>query len=166
MNFCVQIDSREKKPLQFPRTLTIASPNAPARSKKTLRASITTQTLTMETGDYRLANHDLLIERKGGLFEVAKNTLTRDRDRFIAQLRRLNDACSHPILFLEGAPSDLLNTKDKEDRLAIDSLQRLCYTHHVRLLVLPCRTHPQRSFAAQWLLREMINYGLHEPRTT
>lgn len=105
----VIIDTREKQPLRFPRTLlwrpgTILSPRN--RAGHTLRISSVTRTL--HAGDITIRGCERLVagECKRSLSELLKNFTTKDKRRQAPALCRFVESCRHPILFLEMLPSE------------------------------------------------------------
>lgn len=116
----------------------------------------------MKTGDYALQGHEdlVLIERKGGLREVAGNCLTKDgRRRFISQVDRLKEQAKMPYLMLEGTPSSLQKpvTNVPKPFLALDALQRILLERSVPLLLLPANTIAARRAMGEWVARLLIN---------
>lgn len=99
----VEIDDREKNPLLFPEQ-TVWSPE-PCKTRELLQ--IETKRVTLDAGDYRLADYpeSCVIERKGSLDELAQNLLTKDRTRFANAFIRFVKACRHPVLVVEAPAS-------------------------------------------------------------
>lgn len=97
----VEIDSREKNPLQFPSDIVFST-------KPYHRQLVRVQTRRVElaAGDYRLARYPkaCVIERKSGIDELAKNLLDpSDRVRFTAAWDRFLNCCQIPVLLLDAS---------------------------------------------------------------
>ena len=103
----VQIDSREKYPIQFPAHVKVEDPDVP-RSFKLLPVSI--ERVALKSGDYRLKEFPdaCIIERKASLLELNKNLMNqKDSARQCRAFAKLRDACSYPVLLLETSPWEL-----------------------------------------------------------
>jgi ERCC4-type nuclease len=109
----ILVDDREKTPLIFPAHLTVHNPTVPwAPSSRIIR--LHTAPARLETGDYVLASHPNrgCVERKAHLSELAGNLFDERRYRlFTAELERLRDLFSHPLLLLEGSPTRPFKTR-------------------------------------------------------
>lgn len=151
-DYTITIDTREQKPPPFPSTLRIVT--TPAPSLRTSRARIFTHRDSLTTADYALLGHEdrALIERKGSLREIASNTLTRDRPRFIRSLDRLATACLYPYLLLEASPTAIV----AEHEPPFDSLLHLLVERRISLLLLPSSTQAQRLSLGRILARLLI----------
>ncbi len=131
----VQIDSREKYPLQFPSNVRIEHPDIPRL--QTL-ISVSTEKCALKAGDYRLREcPDIcIIERKASLLELNKNLMDpKDSVRQAKAFGKLRDACSSPILLLETSPWELLSPSARlkviDPELVVNRLLRLA--HHYKL---------------------------------
>lgn len=158
-------DTREKKPLAFPATLPCLNDQLPPTSKASLSVRLEVVDSALTTGDYVLQGHEdqVLIERKGGLREIAGNCLTRDgRRRFISQIDRLKAQAKHPYLMLEGSPLDLQKPVSNVPKpfLALDAIQRILLERGVPLLLLPSTTVASRRAMGEWVARLLINGAL------
>ena len=158
-------DSREKKPLIFPETLSFLDTSKPPWHRKSVRVRIRVQSHPLKTGDYCLLDHEdnVLIERKGTLREVAGYCLRKDGcRRFISQIDRLKSECQKPFLLLEGTPVDLQRpTKYVENPgLALDSFHRILFERQVPLILLPSATTTARRAVGEWTARLLINGAL------
>lgn len=154
--YTVVVDSREKKPLPFPKHLVVGREGG----KGTTTLCVETITDRLVTGDYVLRGHEAgtIVERKGSLMEVVKNVRGRDRTRFLAALDRVAEEAARPVLFLEGTPSDLARAEHRDPTLrgGLDELMRVCAQRNVHFLLLPARTPGNRRSAAEFILRMLI----------
>jgi hypothetical protein len=117
----VQIDSRERYPVLFPANVRVSDPHRPGRKQL---IKVKTETLKLDTGDYRLKEYPecCVIERKGAQRELFKNLFnTRDQIRTAKALRRLS-GMSYPYLLLEVSPASLLSTRTAPSGLRPESL--------------------------------------------
>lgn len=119
----------------------------------------------LTTGDYALQGYEdqVLVERKGGLREVAGNCLTVEgRRRFISQVDRLKAQAKHPYLMLEGSPTELQKPVANVPKpfLALDAIQRILLERGVPLLLLPSTTITARRAMGEWVARLLINGAL------
>lgn len=132
-NLLIEVDNREKKPISFPGTIHLWS------GKRRRLHSVTAVPTRLEAGDYRLANlpKHVLIERKSGLDEIAQNVTNPDRRRFVACLDRLSQACSHPVLLVEGNLPDLMGApRYSKAQLVFDRLMDLCLPRGISVLTM------------------------------
>ncbi len=169
-DYTLIVDTREKKPLIFPANLRVLSSSAPPYQVKTNLIRVHTKKEKLETGDYLLRGYETvtMIERKGSLREVATNCLNRnDRTRFIKCLQRMKDACSEPILLLEGTPLETLRKSQHvpEPGAAVDALMRLLTEYEIKLLLLPTASSSQRRATGEWAARLLINGAIHGTRS-
>lgn len=108
----VLVDSREQKPLLFPKVLKLHLGNVlvPVGKDKLVRIPIETRTEKLDAGDYTVAEYPGLvgIERKGSIDELAQNLCTRDRYRFTEALGRFFESYRHRALFLDCTPLSVL----------------------------------------------------------
>ena len=155
-------DTREKKPLLFPRTLSFLDPSHCPTKMRAIRVNIHTVKKKLDTADYAL-DGDLtgtLIERKGSLREIAKNCLHfKDRQRFIHCLERLSGECENPIILLEGSPLTMLRPVEGVPKpyLAVDALLRLIKEYNIGILFLQSGSMAHRRAAGEWAARTLIN---------
>lgn len=160
-SYTILIDKRERKPLVFPRHIVMLDPSKPPGHQKPVTVALTAEPARLTTGDYQLKGfeHKVIVERKGSLDEIAMNTVTGDRARFIAELDRLVAECERPVLMLEGTPLSLqTSTKQTiQPGLGVDGLQRLLYQYGIPLLMLPTTTSSMRLKAGEWVARLLIN---------
>lgn len=158
-------DSREKKPLLFPETLSFLDPTKPPWFRRSVRVRLRVEKHPLKTGDYCLLGHEktALIERKGSLREVAGYCLTKDgHRRFTSQVSRLKDEAALPYLLLEGTPVDLQRPTKYVEKpgLALDSFQRILFQKGVPLILLPSATTTARKAVGEWVARLLINGAL------
>jgi hypothetical protein len=75
----------------------------------------------------------------------------------------MKDACSEPILLLEGTPLESLRkTKHVlKPGAAIDALMRLLKEYGINLLLLPTSSSAQRRATGEWAARLLINGAIH-----
>jgi ERCC4-type nuclease len=94
----VEIDSREKNPLLFPKNMLWYDDNNHA-----VQLQVSTVTKTLPFGDYRLRAYprEVVIERKAGVDELAQNLQTADSVRFQAAFKRFLEGCTRPVLLLD-----------------------------------------------------------------
>jgi ERCC4-type nuclease len=109
----VQIDTREKYPLQFPSNLRLENP---LRPRDMILLPVHAERITLPAGDYRLKEFpaSCIIERKASLLELNKNLLhPSDLPRQSAAFKKLSLACEHPVLLLETSPWEILSPSAK-----------------------------------------------------
>lgn len=129
----------------------------------TQTVSIQTRRSRLDAGDYALDGHPAaLIERKASIEEATQNCLTHDRPRFVAALKRLRDACTHPYLVLEGTPLDLLSPSARTPKpfMGLDALLRLCLEYRVTPMILPSSSISARRAIGETITRLLINASL------
>lgn len=160
----IEIDNREKKPLPFPKVIDLWDPRTRPPRASLMRAAIQTQSVTLETADYRLAAFPQLcvIERKGHLQELYSNLVPRKgRTLFIDELKRLRDQCRYPYVLLEGTPHGLMTDNRRtsphyDPNLVRDLLLEATLLHGVQILILPSSTPSQRRALAEWVAALLI----------
>jgi len=168
-DYTLIIDTREKKPLIFPANLRMLSGSSSPHLARTNLVRLHSKKEKLDTGDYLLRGYETvtMIERKGSLREVATNCLNKnDRKRFIACLERMKDACSEPILLLEGTPLETLRKSKHvpEPGAAVDALMRLLTEYEIKLLLLPTSSSAQRRATGEWAARLLINGAINGTR--
>jgi ERCC4-type nuclease len=155
-------DTREKLPLLLPKRMVMLDDTKPASEKKMVTVELHTVRQKLPTGDYVLSGSEstCIVERKGSILEISKNVLDKkDRQRFVRELVRLREETSHPVLVLEGSPSQLLDSR--EGSIAVDALIRLLQEYGVELLLLPSGITKHRRALGEWVARLLINRTLH-----
>jgi len=158
-------DTREKKPLKFPANLKVLDDSYPPHKQRMLTVRLHTVKDKLEAGDYLLQGHEdnTIIERKGSLREIAKNCLNeKDRIRFIKSLKKLQSACTHPVLMLEGTPLEMERPCQNvpNPACAIDALMRLMREYKIEMILLPGKTYTHRRACAIWVARLLITGAL------
>ena len=158
-------DTREKKPLLFPKTLAMWDPATSADRPRNIRVNLHVIREKLDTADYALQGHDksTLIERKGSLREITKNCFHfKDRQRFLDCIKRLRDSCDNPILLLEGTPTLMLKpTKEvPKPHFSVDALLRILMEYKIGFWFIPSTTIANRRAAGEWTARALINGAL------
>ncbi len=103
----IQIDTREKYPLPFPKNIRISDPDTTHHTKI---IPVKTERIKLDIGDYQLKEFpdDCVIERKGSPLEIYKNLFdARDQIRSAKAFRKLSTV-QYPYLLLEMSPADLM----------------------------------------------------------
>jgi ERCC4-type nuclease len=155
-------DHREKRPLLIPAHIVLLRPDLPPTAQTGFTASLTVVEEELETADYLLKGHESLtiIERKGALDEVATNCLTTSgRRKFADVCRRLRDACSDPVLLLEGDARFFTQptARTPEPAFARDALQRLLMEYQIELMLMPKDTIEHRRANGEFAAARLIN---------
>ena len=155
-------DTREKKPLKFPANLKVLDDKSPPPKQRIVTVRLHTVVEKLEAGDYLLQGYEsnTIIERKGCLREIAKNCLNhKDRVRFIKSLKKLQSACTHPVLMLEGTPLEMERPCQNVPKpaCAMDALMRLMREYKIEMILLPGKTYSHRRACANWVARLLIN---------
>lgn len=163
----VLVDSREKVPVVFPKTVTFFPSQ---RGSSGTLIHIKTRAVTLETGDYYLEEYPdaARIERKFSNAELHKNFLTADRARFMKAIRRLAESCAVPVFFLDMSLPDLFKVDQTEHEasgeLLLDLVYEMCWQHNIVPLCLgPCRTQRTRTLAGKYLIHVMLSAALKKP---
>jgi len=170
--YTIAVDHRERKPLDFPRTLRMLSITADPLKCVPEVVAITTKSCRLPSADYLLAQCEdevgsvyqvqdtALVETKRSVGEIAGNVFTsaHKRANFAKCLRGLREARVRALL-IEGTLGSYYKPTRycPEPGLAMDALMRLCWEHEVPLLVLPGGTSDQRTVAAEHVARLLIN---------
>lgn len=147
-------DTREKRPLLFPKTVSLYG---------RLHQVIVLKR-RMDAGDYCLLGLAgvCLIERKGSLNEIRQNFLTVDKHRMKRALDRLCAATGHPVLLLEASPADLLvPTKDiPEPGPILQHLLDECTRRRIEFLFPgKCTFAAKRRMVGELVLRFLVSYA-------
>lgn len=155
------MDDREKRPLLFPRFLTMWDPSSPPTKPRQKTVEITTASARLPTGDYLLEGFAdrCVVERKAHLTELWTNlTDSKRRINWIAELERLRSGCSKPILLLEGHPLSL--SKDVRPHVkpdvCRDILIRDLDEYGIGFFMLPGETPNHRRAMADWVASTLI----------
>lgn len=168
-------DDREKKPLVFPKHIVCLDTSRPIYTKPTTTVTLLNVTERLNgahpechKGDYYMKGYPnaVVIERKGSIQEVSENCLSRRRrNNFIAELRYLQNTCTHPILLMEGVPRTILSSSMycPVPEVAVDALLDLLMQHRIQFLLIPNSSTGARramgELAARLLIRGALNYG-------
>jgi ERCC4-type nuclease len=93
----ILIDSREQKPLAFPKSVTVKV----GKTRRTFM--LRTKVVTLDAGDYCLAEFPNVggCERKANNRELYQNLITKDRTRFKKAWQKFVDTYSRPFLMIE-----------------------------------------------------------------
>lgn len=106
----VVVDSREKNPLLFPKTMLWTTKfgrfGDPAVTEE---FGIEVHTETLDFADYIVQHqgHIVAVERKGSLAELQQNLFSKDVRRFRRAVKRLKDSTKHPFFLLDIGWRDL-----------------------------------------------------------
>lgn len=114
----------------------------------------------MDEADYCLLGYEncMLVERKGGIRELAQNCLTNDRERFRRVLKRMAENSHYPVLLIEGSYAALLKDRYIERPYrALDALLRLLREYNIEMMLIPAKSAKQRAAAGIVLARMLIN---------
>lgn len=108
----IQIDTREKYPLLFPKFIGVSSFRDITRRAV---ISVNTERIKLDIGDYRLKeNPECVIERKASQLELYKNLCgPKDMTRQAKAFHKLSQV-KYPYLLLEVTPRQLLATTHTE----------------------------------------------------
>lgn len=158
-------DSREKKPLPFPKTLHTYI----TRTGKAHLFCVRDKCVTMPFGDYALEGFEArcTIERKGSVRELQQNLLTDDYKRFMCAIKRLQDSTKFPIILLDFNLAEATRRTKyvKEPERVMDMFWSLMFRlqSRKRLGVLwlgnGTRTHPRLKKGEQ-IIRVLLKYSL------
>jgi ERCC4-type nuclease len=163
----VLVDSREQRPLLFPDTLVLWSVSGAGRKPKPKVLQVKTESIKLDAGDYAIRSYVLAgwetlagVERKLNLDELADNTLTDDRPRFLRAFRRLAQSYDTPYLFIEEWPDPWWTDPDMNTGVAqaVDSILQLTIEYKVRLIWggRPLRSVIARRRAGELILRILL----------
>ncbi len=167
-------DSREKKPLVFPCTLTTLDEwKLPTSFDPSITVTIRTETEClgknnpqMKKGDYFVKDYPdrCVAEKKTGVAEIAMNCLTkRPRERFIEELDYLRDKCRYPILLLVGSPASYMRKPKYRSKqvykpgVAYSALIRLLMERNIWLLTMPGDTLKDRQAMGECVAHILIS---------
>lgn len=162
----VLVDSREKRPLLFPKTIAYY----PDRTMTgVVRIQLEKKVRTLAAADYLLERWPTVsgIERKANTRELTQNLFSQDYARFSRSLDKLVAAVKHPYLLLEGSLSDLSrhNPYAGEPDLVFDSLARITAERGIQLLLIGrCGGVRARTFAGAYIVRLMLAHAMQAMR--
>lgn len=147
----ILVDSQERMPLQFPKTLLHHSALSSPLSPNPSRVQILVRKTHLPTGDYALdmgtEPSDMIIERKMGFKEIHTNCCTSDRSRFMRCLDRLAVSCRRPVLLFEGSTKAVSTAYLPESHalLALSILLHELSIRNISFLSFPSATQTQRA---------------------
>lgn len=109
--FTIMVDSREKIPLRFPKSLELFD----VKIGKVRRVLLETRVDRLDAGDYTLKGFEgqVVVERKGSLREIYTNLLTGDAGRQVRAFDKLRQVEAR-ALFLEMPPTDVVAKPSQE----------------------------------------------------
>jgi ERCC4-type nuclease len=148
----ILVDSREQKPLLFPKTLRIRGRAYAIEVKKQ----------KLEEGDYALEGCSAaVIERKGSIRELFQNLVTEDKRRMKKALDRLCKATPNPVLLLEGGVGDLMKDREVPDCGAVlQLLMDECAERDIRLMFVGnCKYPTKRRQVGEMVIRLLAAYS-------
>lgn len=172
----VLVDSREKKPLLFPRMIVLHS-ELPDQKPEPSVIKVQVNRVTMSEGDYALKGQQsiALVERKGGIDELCQNVTKPDSTRFMAAINRLVQATKYPYLFLDMTPLSLWssqrptptthgNGQSMDPMWVFDRLLRVATTKNLRIIWGTQRSPgpSSRKRLGEIILRLLIHHQLEE----
>jgi ERCC4-type nuclease len=151
----ILVDNREKKPLPFPEHISVWGRDQWCKQQV---VGLRTRSVRMDVGDYMVEGGGLVVERKGSLREVAQNTMSRDRNRFLAALDRLKDSAERAAVVLEETPSSIAQQESRNQKVqgAIDALMDELIVRDISLILVQSKTLAQRRDAARLVARLLI----------
>lgn len=157
----VQVDTREQRPLLFPRLIGWVQPNARGRDI----IKVKTEIIKLDAGDYRLKHSKTtcIIERKASLRELQKNFTGKDRPRQLAALDKLADAAQHFVVLVETTPRGLVAPNkdcDHPEYALCPFLRQI--TNRGGSLIISGTTSPtpsNRRYAGELALRILLAYA-------
>lgn len=173
----VLVDSREKKPLPLPAYLDVLSqdrcwPQGPLTT--TIRVLQTRRQI--DIADYVLADEDgvmylpdgsncAIVERKATLDELGENLFDPERrPHFENLLRRMQERCTNPVLYLEGGFKTTGKMPSEAPRGAIlDALARLLQKYHISHCFWTGSSMDDRREAGEWVVRWLYNSAYTSP---
>ncbi len=163
----VQIDSRERLPLLFPKWITIY----PDRSGEEVHVEVGTEMTVLSAGDYTIKGYYkvCIVETKRSLRELYNNVCTDDWTREARALRRLSDACDYPLLVWEMTPSELFRASSHvpDPHLVFDRWMQAVVRFNLRLMITGVGRGPgPRRILGEQLVRLMLAYIDNSPLET
>lgn len=142
----VEVDTRERRPISFPKTIKIVHPEQP---NKYFLLGVKTVRTKLDFGDYRLAKYPncCVIERKAGQRELYKNIYNpRDSVRQAKSFRKLAQ-CEFPYLLIELTPAEILraNPHIPDTELLLNRLGLVIAKYGFHMLWVPWRSRRRTS---------------------
>lgn len=165
----VQVDTREKYPLLFPKFITV---ERRTRGKWiSNRIKVIVEVVKLEDGDYRLKEfpHCCVVERKGSTRELIKNLYdAKDSLRTGYAFHRLMKNSQYPYLLIEVTPVQIL----REAKKWIDSPEGFLYrlssivtTYHLNTLwVSKPTSSSSRRALGESILHIMLSLGIQSEK--
>jgi ERCC4-type nuclease len=152
----ILVDSREQRPLVFPRNLVVGTPGS-STSLATIR--LNTREETLPTGDYVVQGHEAacVIERKANLPELARNLHTADGLRRLRNEFTRMQAFRRRLLLLEGGPLQHQSRTSASRNHSIlpeavrDDLFRLTGEYGIELWMIPISSASARHACSEWV---------------
>lgn len=142
----VEVDTREKYPIKFPKTIRIVHPEKPY---KWLLVGVETIRATLPFGDYRVKKYPdcCVIERKAGQRELYKNIFNpKDAVRQAKSFRKLS-GCEFPYLLIELTPAEILqrNPHIPDTEILLNRLSLVFAKYGFHVLWIPWRSRKRTS---------------------
>lgn len=148
----VIVDTREQRPLMFPKVVVIGGKG---RLVKVVSRKL-------DAGDYALAGAEdvCVVERKGSISEICKNMSCFDSARQNSSFERLAKV-RHPVILVEQTLGDLLRPSKYAPNPAesLDALFAMIIAHGILpWLVGNCDLPAKRRIVGELVLRLMVAY--------
>lgn len=159
-NITVLIDTREKFPLLFPKTLDWHR-GGRGRPHTFL---VKTKTVRLPAGDYALLGYDeALIERKGSLRELSNNIFSLDARRSRAAFQKLIEATENPYLLLDLTLGEMMTATEhvQDAKIIVDALLDLTQELGLKLLIVGgCRAAGARRMLGEFVIRLLLSHAM------
>lgn len=159
----VDVDTREQKPLLFPKTITWH----PDQSSAVWMFQVRTRSVRLDAGDYRLTRWPFVagVERKYSASEIATNVGSDDYARYKAAITRFSETYRAPYLLLEVSPAKLLAPSPyvNDPERACDGLLRSMAANGLRLICAGgCKTPATRRSLGEFVVRLLWAHVVQE----
>jgi len=153
-------DSREKKPLAFPKNLVVLD-----KIGRSTTIRLWEETDTLYKGDYYLRDHehDGIVERKYTIDEMTINLFSYHRRKlFIKELDYLSERSKVPYVLLDGSPRKFLTPTKRQPYpgVVFDALFDLILPRKIGLLIIPSDTLSARRAMGEIVARLLIRSAL------
>ena len=140
----VDVDIREKNPINFPRTIKLESFDVKRRVWQRVLVPVLVQRATLPWGDYTFHGYDwaVSLEKKHGMGEPHTNFFSKDKTRARKAFARMQAGARHRILYWEVARQDLMRATeyiDHPENVQI-TMYRTCLSHGFQLLLMQPET--------------------------
>ena len=159
----VEIDTREQRPLLFPKTIRIEHPEL---ANSVIPIGVATRSIVLDAGDYRLKEFPncCIVERKASPEEIWINLHDpKDSVRQARAFRRLA-ACQYPVLLVEASPSEMFrqNAVVKYPDLGVHRLAVVAAKYGLQMIWMPWRhrTPDTRRQLGEFLVHLMVAYAI------